>query len=75
VICAHWLTRPFGRYGIYRLTQPPGLPHIMQCKLSATFHQHSIDNIYTSADHPPGHVFETSKLDVTVKDLRPGFAS
>ncbi|KAK6840922.1 hypothetical protein PG987_001782 [Apiospora arundinis] len=34
-------------YGIFRLTNPPGLPHILHCNETATFHQHSIDNLYT----------------------------
>ncbi|KAH8899959.1 Mov34/MPN/PAD-1 family protein [Thozetella sp. PMI_491] len=58
-------------YGIFRLTNPPGLPHILQCDHSDTFHQHSIDNIYTDAENPPGHVYETSKMSFTVHDLRP----
>lgn len=57
-------------YGIFRLTKPPGLGHILDCRDSATFHQHSIDNIYTSAKWKPGHVCETSKLDFVVHDLR-----
>jgi hypothetical protein len=70
--CALTLACPTS-YGIFRLTQPPGLPHIMQCTQSATFHQHSIDNIYTNAVHAPGHVYETDRLDFAVEDLRPGF--
>lgn len=59
------------RYGIFRLTNPPGLPHILQCTASETFHQHSIDNLYTGAKNPPGHVYHSEKLDFYVKDLRP----
>ncbi|KAJ3938972.1 uncharacterized protein N0V96_011084 [Colletotrichum fioriniae] len=58
-------------YGIFRLTNPPGLPHILQCTASETFHQHSIDNLYTGAKNPPGHVYHSEKLDFYVKDLRP----
>ncbi|EOO01284.1 putative stam-binding protein [Phaeoacremonium minimum UCRPA7] len=58
-------------YGIFRLTDPPGLPHLINCKRQETFHQHSIDNLYTDCNKKPaGHVFESSKLDLKVYDLR-----
>ncbi|GJC99935.1 MOV34/MPN/PAD-1 family protein [Colletotrichum higginsianum] len=41
------------------------------CTRSETFHQHSIDNLYTKAQNPPGHVYHSDKLDFYVKDLRP----
>ncbi|KAI5920098.1 hypothetical protein F4810DRAFT_684088 [Camillea tinctor] len=59
-------------YGIFRLTNPPGLPHVLQCTQKATFHQHAVDNLYTETEHPPGHVYETEKLEFYVHDLRPG---
>ncbi|KAI0388526.1 hypothetical protein F5Y17DRAFT_452417 [Xylariaceae sp. FL0594] len=59
-------------YGIFRLTNPPGLTHILGCTQSATFHAHSIDNLYTAAGHPPGHVYEHDGLDFYVHDIRPG---
>lgn len=59
------------RWGIFRLTNPPGLPHILACKHNDTFHQHSIDNIYTDAGQPGGHVIESKNLDYDVHDLRP----
>ncbi|KAI0150558.1 hypothetical protein GGR57DRAFT_185932 [Xylariaceae sp. FL1272] len=58
-------------YGIFRLTNPPGLPHILECNQSATFHTHSVDNLYTGAEHPPGHVYEHDNLDWYVEDIRP----
>ncbi|KAI1826273.1 hypothetical protein F4861DRAFT_100308 [Xylaria intraflava] len=58
-------------YGIFRLTNPPGLQHILNCTQSATFHAHSIDNLYTAAEHPPGHVYEHDNLDFYVHDIRP----
>ncbi|KAE9567764.1 hypothetical protein CGMCC3_g16091 [Colletotrichum fructicola] len=58
-------------YGIFRLTNPPGLTHILQCTQTQTFHQHSIDDLYTTASNPPGHVYHSDKLDFYVKDLRP----
>ncbi|KAL1873595.1 hypothetical protein VTK73DRAFT_837 [Phialemonium thermophilum] len=68
IVCAPRFTPS---WGIFRLTDPPGLPHILQCTRSETFHQHSIDNIYTDASNPPGHVFESSSLEFYVEDLRP----
>ncbi|KAI1817686.1 hypothetical protein GGS20DRAFT_483183 [Poronia punctata] len=62
-------------YGIFRLTNPPGLPHILGCTQSSTFHAHSADNLYTGAEHPPGHVYEHDGLDFYVHDLRPGFSN
>ncbi|KAI0555025.1 hypothetical protein F4679DRAFT_525784 [Xylaria curta] len=59
-------------YGIFRLTNPPGLPHILSCTQSSTFHAHSVDNLYTGAEHPPGHVYEHNNLDFYVQDIRPG---
>ncbi|KAI0455392.1 hypothetical protein F5B21DRAFT_195917 [Xylaria acuta] len=59
-------------YGIFRLTNPPGLPHILNCTQSSTFHAHSVDNLYTGAEHPPGHVYEHDNLDFYVQDIRPG---
>lgn len=58
------------RYGIFRLTNPPGLDHILKCTQTATFHQHSIDGLYTDATHPPGHVYESAQLDFQIEDLR-----
>ncbi|KAI1419210.1 hypothetical protein F5Y12DRAFT_779084 [Xylaria sp. FL1777] len=59
-------------YGIFRLTNPPGLSHILSCSQSSTFHAHSIDNLYTAAENPPGHVYEHDNLDFYVQDIRPG---
>ncbi|KAK3385490.1 hypothetical protein B0H63DRAFT_494467 [Podospora didyma] len=58
-------------WGIFRLTNPPGLPHILQCDHNDTFHQHSIDRIYTDASYPGGHVFESGAMEFDVHDLRP----
>ncbi|KAI0475672.1 hypothetical protein GGR56DRAFT_524721 [Xylariaceae sp. FL0804] len=55
-------------YGIFRLTDPPGLPHVLNCTQQATFHQHAVDNLYTSGRHPPGHVLESDDLDFYVYD-------
>ncbi|PNY27467.1 AMSH-like protease sst2 [Tolypocladium capitatum] len=57
-------------YGIFRLTHPPGLDHILDCRHQDTFHQHSIDNIYRETEHPHGHVYESDKMPFYVQDLR-----
>ncbi|KAJ6441254.1 endosome-associated ubiquitin isopeptidase (AmsH) [Purpureocillium lavendulum] len=57
-------------YGIFRLTHPPGLNHILDCNHQDTFHQHSIDNLYRETEHPDGHVYESDKLPFYVQDLR-----
>ncbi|KAF5003829.1 hypothetical protein FDECE_9649 [Fusarium decemcellulare] len=67
IVCAPKFTPS---YGIFRLTHPPGLDHILNCNHQDTFHQHSIDNIYRGAEQPQGHVYESDKLDFYVHDLR-----
>ncbi|XP_044722179.1 JAB1/Mov34/MPN/PAD-1 ubiquitin protease domain-containing protein [Hirsutella rhossiliensis] len=57
-------------YGIFRLTHPPGLDHILDCKHQDTFHQHSIGNIYRDTEQPHGHVYDSDKLPFYVHDLR-----
>ncbi|KAL2193854.1 hypothetical protein P885DRAFT_80862 [Corynascus similis CBS 632.67] len=59
-------------WGIFRLTNPPGLPHILSCQRTETFHQHSVDNLYVEAGSPQGHVYESKTLEFEVCDLRPG---
>lgn len=58
-------------YGVYRLTDPPGLPAIKTCKQTATFHPHEQKNIYTDALGLLGHVVEHADLHFEVVDLRP----
>ncbi|KAK5995432.1 AMSH-like protease sst2 [Cladobotryum mycophilum] len=67
IVCAPKYTPS---YGIFRLTHPPGLDHILNCTRSETFHPHSIDNLYREADHPHGHVYESDKMPLQVVDLR-----
>lgn len=57
-------------YGIFRLTNPPGLDYILNCNQPSTFHQHELDNLYTDARNPPGHVYHSGQLDFRTKDLR-----
>ncbi|KAM5345929.1 hypothetical protein ACJ41O_011790 [Fusarium nematophilum] len=66
IVCAP----KFTPYGVFRLTHPPGLDHILNCTHQDTFHQHSIDYIYRGAEQPEGHVYESDKLDFYVHDLR-----
>ncbi len=58
------------RWGIFRLTNPPGLPHILSCQRTETFHQHAVDNLYVEAGQPTGHVYESRTLEFDVCDLR-----
>ena len=41
------------RFGIFRLTDPPGLDIIMNCKAKEAFHPHSDSSIYTVSVVPP----------------------
>ncbi|KAK4102421.1 hypothetical protein N658DRAFT_506066 [Parathielavia hyrcaniae] len=59
-------------WGIFRLTNPPGLPHLLSCQRIETFHPHSVDNLYVDTGHPTGHVYESEALEFEVCDLRPG---
>ncbi|KAI8139363.1 hypothetical protein BJV82DRAFT_250066 [Fennellomyces sp. T-0311] len=43
-------------YGIFRLTDPPGLPLIMNCKAEGAFHPHPDEPIYTDTHNDTGHV-------------------
>ncbi|KAF9383624.1 hypothetical protein CPB97_006320 [Podila verticillata] len=56
-------------YGVFRLTDPPGLQVITQCRQKPLFHQHPGENdIYTDACDQ-GHV-ELVDLDLDIVDLR-----
>ncbi|CAK7203691.1 hypothetical protein SEUCBS139899_006434 [Sporothrix eucalyptigena] len=59
-------------WGIFRLTNPPGLPYIGGCRKAGAFHEHDLrpHEIYTEAKNPPGHVFVVPGIDYTVADLR-----
>lgn len=56
-------------WGIFRLTDPPGLPHVLNCHQKGLFHPHSESNLYTDALRP-GHVVEGPGLKFEVVDLR-----
>lgn len=57
-------------WGIFRLTDPPGLKTVLNCTQPGLFHPHSETNIYTDALRP-GHVFEAKGLEFETVDLRP----
>lgn len=59
-------------WGIFRLTNPPGLPYIGGCRKAGAFHEHDLrpHEIYTEAKNPPGHVFVVPGIDYAVADLR-----
>jgi STAM-binding protein len=58
-------------WGVFRLTDPPGLKTILNCRQTGLFHPHGEANVYTDA-MKPGHVVEVKGLDFEVVDLRPG---
>ncbi|CAG8051550.1 unnamed protein product [Penicillium nalgiovense] len=58
-------------WGVFRLTDPPGLKSVLNCNQTGLFHPHVEENIYTGALRP-GHVFEVSGLEFETVDLRPG---
>ncbi|KAG0230556.1 hypothetical protein BGW41_002502 [Actinomortierella wolfii] len=73
IVCAPKHDKEYGKffnfYGVFRLTDPPGLQVITNCREKALFHQHpGEDNIYTDAADR-GHV-EFKDLDLEIVDLR-----
>ena len=59
-----------GDWGVFRLTDPPGMKTVLNCTQSGLFHPHVESHIYTEALRP-GHVVEVDGLDFEVVDLRP----
>lgn len=57
-------------WGVFRLTDPPGMKTVLNCTKPGLFHPHDVDNIYTDA-LKPGHVFELPNMPFDVVDLRP----
>ncbi|KAK9366283.1 hypothetical protein V1509DRAFT_630315 [Lipomyces kononenkoae] len=57
-------------WGIFRLTDPPGIKTITNCHQPGTFHPHPEKNIYTNAKRPAGHVFIRDGLPFKIVDLR-----
>jgi STAM-binding protein len=67
IVCA---PRHEPSYGTFRLTDPPGLRTILDCRQTGLFHPHGEGNVYTDAMRP-GHVQELAGLGFEVVDLRP----
>ncbi|KZV96042.1 hypothetical protein EXIGLDRAFT_833964 [Exidia glandulosa HHB12029] len=66
VVCAP-KSKP--NFGIFRLTDPPGIQTIMACSAKDAFHPHPPDiPIYTDADK--GHVQMQDNLQLEIADLR-----
>ena len=59
-----------GEWGVFRLTDPPGLKTVLNCTQTGLFHPHAESNVYTDALRP-GHVYEAKGLQFEVVDLRP----
>ncbi|CAO3636054.1 unnamed protein product [Cunninghamella blakesleeana] len=55
-------------FGIFRLTDPPGLDVISSCKIEKAFHPHPDVSIYTDT-HNTSHV-RKENYDIKVEDLR-----
>ena len=58
-----------GDWGIFRLTDPPGMNTVLNCTQTGLFHPHAESNIYTDALRP-GHVYEAKGLEFEIADLR-----
>jgi STAM-binding protein len=65
-----WLISVHDSWGVFRLTDPPGMKSVLNCTQSGLFHPHAESGIYTSADQP-GHVREAPTLGFEVVDQRP----
>ncbi|KAF4635240.1 hypothetical protein G7Y89_g2848 [Cudoniella acicularis] len=57
-------------WGVFRLTDPPGMQSVLNCRKTGLFHPHDESNIYTDALRP-GHVFEAEGMEFEVIDMRP----
>lgn len=66
IVCA---PRQNPDWGIFRLTDPPGLQAVLNCHKQGLFHPHEESHLYTDALRP-GHVVEGPGLKFEVVDLR-----
>ncbi|EHK99645.1 putative AMSH-like protease sst2 [Glarea lozoyensis 74030] len=57
-------------WGVFRLTDPPGMQSVLNCRKTGLFHPHDEANVYTDALRP-GHVCEAEGMEFSVVDLRP----
>ncbi|KAL1968248.1 hypothetical protein VTN77DRAFT_2083 [Rasamsonia byssochlamydoides] len=67
IVCAPTKTPD---WGVFRLTDPPGLKSVLNCTQTGLFHPHAEGDLYTDALRP-GHVFEAQGLEFETVDLRP----
>ncbi|KAF8444303.1 hypothetical protein BGX38DRAFT_1095162 [Terfezia claveryi] len=66
VVCA---PRYEPSWGVFRLTDPPGVKTIMTCTQKSLFHPHEAGGLYTDAMRP-GHVVVVNEMEFEVIDLR-----
>lgn len=58
-------------FGVFRLTDPPGIGVISKCKISAPFHPHPDVEIYKNiTDRDDGHAVFCDDLVLKIIDLR-----
>ncbi|KAI9654729.1 MAG: hypothetical protein M1831_005316 [Alyxoria varia] len=74
-VCAPSQPTEYERWGVFRLTDPPGMGLVRSCKRTGLFHPHEgvgNDGIFTDAagNWPAGHVIEHKNLEFEVADLR-----
>ncbi|KAK9471206.1 uncharacterized protein V1510DRAFT_449108 [Dipodascopsis tothii] len=67
VVCA---PRHEPSWGVFRLTDPPGIGVVSDCRAPGLFHPHPEKNIYTQAGRPSGHVSIRDGLPYKIVDLR-----
>jgi len=58
-------------WGVFRLTDPPGVGVVRACEKPGIFHPHEEGRLFTDALGRPGHVVEYEELRFEVVDLRP----
>ena len=74
-VCAPSQPTEHERWGVFRLTDPPGMGLVRSCKKTGLFHPHEgggDSGIFTDAagNWPAGHVIEHKNLELEVADLR-----
>lgn len=61
-------------WGVFRLTDPPGVGVVRKCEKVGVFHPHDVPpgggGLYTDCVGRPGHVVEVEGLGFEVVDLR-----
>lgn len=67
IVCAP-LRNP--NYGIFRLTDPPGMTIVSQCKATMPFHAHPPAEIYKNITSIDSHAILVKDLPLRIFDLR-----